>query len=295
MPSSESIECEWSYSKSALFANCHRAFYYKYNPGDSSTNTPLDGSHGWDDDDDQSPFYRFGSLIGQAIHEAIATEIDKWRTGANPRRQRAKTTAEHFLETHFNSVATRIQDAPTNSDQGTSLSSLTSTANQHIDTFIDSLWPNFRSHDYIDHESLHSLDIDQYRVILKPDLLTRSPDGEFVVTDWKTRTAPILSPSSPQLHVYALWARETFEPNPSRLRAQTAHTSDGIIKPVATREEHLSDIKARITAECDRWANRTTKEDYPPLPEQEKCAQCTFLSKCPEGRVEVSSDSTDST
>ncbi len=292
MPPSKSIECEWSYSKSALFANCHRAFYYRYSPGDSLATTPVDESYEWDDDDGQSTFYSFGSLIGSAIHDAIGTEIDDWRVGTPPRRQRAKTTAEQFLDTHYESVAVRLQDAPAVDDHSPPLSSLVRTTNRHIDTFIDSLWPNFRNHDYIDHESLYTLDIDQYRVILKPDLLTRSPDGEFVVTDWKTHTSPVISPRSPQLRVYALWARETFEPNPSRLRAQTAHTSDGVIKPVATREEHLSDIKARITAECDRWVTQTTEADYPALPEQEKCARCAYLAHCPEGRSEVSSDQT---
>lgn len=291
MSSSEGVECEWSYSKSALFANCHRAFYYKYNLDDPSSSTTADDSQEWDDDDGRSTFYSFGSLIGSAVHNAISTEIDNWRIGTPPRRQRAKTTAKQYLDTHFDSVASHLQDSRTTQDHGTTLWSLTSTSNRHVDTFIDSLWPNFRDHDYIDHESRHLLDIDQYRVILKPDLLTRSSQGEFVITDWKTHTSPILSPSSPQLHVYSLWTRETYEPNPSRLRAQTAHTSDGVIKPVATREEHLSDIESRIIAECNYWVNKTAKSDYPALPEQEKCARCAFLSSCPEGRNAVTPDS----
>lgn len=291
MDSPDRVECEWSYSKSALFAHCPRAFYHRYSPGESLSDRPVDEIDEWDADA-QATFSGFGLLIGDAIHTAINTEIDEWRSGDRPRRQRAKTIAEQYVEDHFDSVSAQIRDSST--DSGTSQPELTRTTSRHIDTFIDSLWPNFREHDYINHESLHSLDIDQYRVLLRPDFLTRSQDGEFVITDWKTGTPPVLSPRSPQLHVYALWARDTFEPNTSRIRAQTAHTSDGAIKPTPIREEHLSDIEARITAECERWITDNSESDYPALPEQAKCSRCAFLPRCPEGQSEVDPRSTNS-
>ena len=290
MSPNDRIEIEWSYSKSKLFETCPRAFYYHYKPWkerDLSTpkNIYLDESA------EDSVFHSYGALIGSAIHHAIAGEIGQWRFGENPQRQRAKATAADFIEANYDATTIHLQGSESMSSERSTVSELIATTDNHLDQFVESLWPNFRGHRYIEHEALVSMTVDQYRVWLKPDLCTRSPQGEFVITDWKTGESPILSSTSPQLRVYCLWAKATLEPNITRVRAQTAHTRNGVISPIPVRSEHLQDIRSRIVSECQRWKDSTDYDDHPAHPALRTCEKCRFLERCDQGQVVVTSGS----
>jgi hypothetical protein len=64
--------------------------------------------------------------------------------------------------------------------------SLIRTAHTHIETFFQVIWPQLESHHYIMHEETRSFSVGSGTVWVRPDLCTRTREGEFVVTDWKT-------------------------------------------------------------------------------------------------------------
>lgn len=270
---------DWSYSTAQLFDTCPRAFFFHQQAQSTDPGRDVDSEIELPINHVGSP----GALVGTAVHRSISRQIDRWRSGGSPNMTDAQSIAtdliREFCDTHTfpeeqhddDSASPRLQD------------SLSRTANAHLQTFFQVVWPRFSSHQYIVHEVVDSFTVHGHTVRVRPDLCTRNTSGELVVTDWKTSPVDRFDQSL-QLLVYGLWAHHKYEPDLDRIRAQQVHTGTGEFDREAINQQQLNDVIERIVADCEEWNMRADRSEYPPVPEDSKCRKCRYLYQCESGQ-----------
>lgn len=212
-----------------------------------------------------------------AVHEAISTQITRW---GHDKQINCSEAYERAIDCIKSSPSQRsgLRDWDETDE------SLIGTAIDHIDRFLRYILPQFRSCRYICHEKLDSFSVGDTNVWVRPDLCYRDGDGQFVITDWKTRRREAFESPTLQLQTYALWAREKFEPDIDQVRLQLAFTSTGDILPQLVSEADLEATRERINSDTEAWQNLTQQSSFPTDPAVEKCRSCSYLYYCPEGK-----------
>lgn len=275
---------DWSYSNAKIYDTCPRQFFF-YQQAQSTDS---------ERDVDSEPELRInhvgsaGAIVGSAVHQSISREIDRWRKGDSPSMLNAQSVAgeliREFCDTHTFSAEDQGTVAGDNSESSRLQDSLARTANAHLQTFFQVVWPRFSSHRYIVHETLDSFTVRGHTVWVRPDLCTRNVSGELVVTDWKTSAVDRFNRSL-QLLAYALWAHRKYEPDPARIHAQQIHTGTGEFDPETINRQQLEDVVERIVTDCEEWNARSDQSEFPPDPEPNKCQKCRYLEQCGPGQA----------
>jgi len=284
MGNSKSLEhVNWSASASRLFDACPRRFYYRYQRDQVSN------SNG-----EYTP--PVGAYLGTVIHECLAAQVSQWAQGKNVHLQTATDHAtaelEEYVETHAETIATQFYDNDEDSfDSDGFARSLIRTAHKHIRRFFRVIWPRFDGHRYIAHEIRQSFEICGEPVTVQPDLCTRSTEGEFIVTDWKTSAYDRFGDPTIQMQAYALYAHKAYEPELERIQVQLAHTRTGEFDRMVPTEEDIERVRERIKADRTIWTREGNIEAYETDPEAQKCGQCPYLKRCTVGQDIVSRES----
>lgn len=268
MQDGEDGRIDWSYSNARLYESCPRALYYRQRNHTSSDDVEAATTSNW------TPI---GSAIGVAIHYGIATQIDEWAQNQPLSLQSAQSAAVVRLESIYTSEGNRVIEEEV-------LASATSTVRAHLQRFFRVIWPRFENHRYITHEQTSSFEIEGQTVWVKADLCTRGPEGNFVVTDWKSRSPDIFENRTLQLTLYALWATETFEPDRERIRVQQVFTSNGEFVRRTVSDPQLAGLRSRIVTESQAWNTEFAKSEFPARPSREKCSECLYRSNCGPGQ-----------
>jgi len=134
---------------------------------------------------------RPGAYLGTIVHESLAGQVARWARGENIHLQTAteyaKDELERYVEANSETIADRIDITDGESfDSDSFTRSLVRTARNHIRQFFRVIWPHLEDHQYIAHETRQTFEVSEEPVTVQPDLCTRNPEGDFVVTDWKT-------------------------------------------------------------------------------------------------------------
>jgi len=269
----EDPRIDWSYSNASLYETCPRAFYYRHC-----------GQSGVESTDSSNRRARsIGEAIGTAVHEGIASQMERWRVGKEPSLQAAQSVAASHLATiHPENGAQACVDIESSSAQ--------TTVQNHIQRFFHVIWSRFTTHRYITHEQTSMFEVEGNRVWAKADLCTRDSDGTFVISDWKTRAPDVFENRSLQLTLYTLWAQTEFEPDVDRIRAQLIFTSNGEIVPQSVTESDLEELRSRISADLQVWNEEYTPSKFPVDPSAEKCSRCHYRPRCEAGQRAVKDD-----
>mgnify|MGYP000138558484 CR=1 FL=1 len=268
----------WSPSAARLFEECPRRFFYRYqqsaSTGDDSEYTPPPGAY-----------------LGTVVHESLAAQIVRWRQGENIHLQTAVDYAsdklEGYAEANAETIAARIDDDEGEFNSESFIRSLIRTAREHIRRFFRVIWPHFDGHRYIIHETRQNLDIAEEPVAVQPDLCTRSTEGDFVVTDWKTGEYDRFSNPTLQMQAYALYAHEAYEPELNRIRVQLAHTGSGEFERMVPTRDGIRQVRERIMDDRAFWTSQGNVESYETDPVAQKCSQCSYLLRCRDGQAVV--------
>lgn len=283
MSDSEELDhVNWSASASRLFETCPRQFYYRHQRTESTYNST-----------EYTPPVR--TYLGKVVHECLADQITRWARGENVHLQTATEHAtaelEKYVTTNTETIATRFYDDDEDSfDRDSFTRSLTRTAHQHIRKFFRVIWPRFEGHHYITHETRKSFEVCNEPVTVQPDLCTRNPDGEFVVTDWKTSAFERFSDPTIQMQAYALYAHEEYEPELTRIRIQLAHTGTGEFDQMVPTNEDLRHVRERIKADRAFWISEEDVGAYETNPEIQKCKRCSYFYRCTDGQETISEE-----
>jgi hypothetical protein len=274
-------QVEWSYSAASLYRACPRRFFYRYanwpvsSPQSSTPHSSYSG---------QPP----GTFLGIVVHDCIADQIDRWQQNKSLNLQTAQETATERLTQYATANAKSLSESDssdeTETDPDAIAESLIRTAHAHLASFFQVIWPSFSSHTYILHEEPRSFNVRGHPVTVRPDLCTRTEDGDFVITDWKTSTPDPFGEPTIQELVYALWAHQEYEPDLNRILVQLVHTKTGEFDRDRFDADDLDQLIDRIETDSKQWGTVSSQSDFPPDPEHEKCRQCPYCSRCEAGR-----------
>jgi len=277
MSDSEGLDhVNWSASASRLFETCPRQFYYRHQQTGATHN-----------DDEYIP--PVGAYLGTVVHECLADQITRWASGESVHLQTATDHAtvelEKYVDANAETIASRFyEDNEDTFDRDSFVRSLTRTAQKHIRRFFRVIWPRFEDHYYITHETRQSFEICGEPVTVQPDLCTRGVDGEFVVTDWKTKAFDRFSDPTIQMQAYALYAYEEYEPELARIRVQLAHTGTGEFDRLVPTNNDIERVLERIKTDRSKWTSEGEIEHYETDPGVQKCRRCSYLQWCADGQ-----------
>jgi hypothetical protein len=270
---------DWSYSAASLYESCPRRFFHRYSRSSEAGQTAsTSGNHS------ASPP---GAYLGSVVHAAIATQINRWRQNRHIHLQQAQNEAVEKVQDYVDNYFERLQaypDTAQNIDREDLADSLIRTAKRHLKCFFQVIWPQLDSHTYILHEKTRSFTMDEHTVTVRPDLCTRTADGDFVITDWKTGEHEGFHEPTTQQRIYALWAHQEYEPDLDRILVQLVYTKNGEFDPTRVTQEEFQDLRRRIDTERSQWLAATSMAEFPPDPEVQKCGRCPYLSRCEAGQ-----------
>lgn len=273
---------DWSYSNAQLYASCPRSLFFRF-----CQRTGTEIAESTDDDILHGNSQSAGSIIGSAIHHAVADHIQRWVQNERTGLRQTQSTAESY-----------IREAVSQSSESESLDldSLSNTSDAHIETFFKTVWPSLRSQRYILHEQTRSFDVSGNTVWVRPDLCVResSPEEQtadtFVIYDWKSRQPSTFEDQSLQLCVYALWANKIFEPDVKRISPRIVFTQNGRIMRQDVSVEDLTQLESRISTQSTEWNPPDQRSRFPTEATHEKCSTCAYLSSCDDGQKQMSTE-----
>jgi len=264
----------WSYSKSALFRDCPKAFSFE-----EQGVYPVTG---------HSPSVSLASIVGVSVHHSIKQEIDHWSRGERLELARAEAAAEAFIREVWADAPSRICEAR----NGASLASVSPErfirlSRSRVRDFVRLIWPRFRNHTYLLHEEDRMFTIGDVVVWTRVDLCTRDADGQIVITDWKTGRIGPEEVEGMQLGVYVDWARNEFHVPTGQVRGQIVSLRTLEFLPRFVSDAELTRLRGRITRQVQDWGKRFETHNFPAAPSPTKCVSCRFFQWCDEGRAAV--------
>lgn len=284
MNSREVPAIEWSFSNARLFEQCPRALYFKIIE-QASSKSITDSTDGVELEYHGSP----GALVGDAVHQCIGSEMEKWRQGGSVQLHRLLATADEAIEDVINRSNALSQEFVAD-NRWSDRDGLRHSIREHLKRFMQVIWPRYQSHSYLLHEDTRSFRVSGNRVWVRPDLVTRDSDGTLVVTDWKS-SQNVGTEYDLQLQVYALWAHHDLEPDIKRIEARIVKTSDGDVRSVPVGKSVFEEVRERVRSDCTEWEGIEDRDGFEPRPEIEKCSGCPYISECDAGQKEVSGES----
>lgn len=281
-PSTSGGQQDWSYTKSQTFQQCPRKFYF---------NEKIAAGDTFQEQVPSSDAVHLAAIVGIAVHRSIASQIERWMEGENTSFRDAQQEAENWIKGVWAEREDRVIEAKNGVElQEVTEQRLIGAAKNHLQTFFQAIWPRFRNHEYILHETLKTFEINGNQVWVKVDLCTRDPEGNLVITDWKTGESPVLEVDSRQLDVYTLWGKSKLESDIDKIRVQLVHTRTGEFSTATPDAEQLEQTREKIITECEDWSTTDDPDDFPPHPESNKCQRCRFLQICDAGQTAVDSE-----
>lgn len=257
----------WSFSKFRAFEDCPKALWLdEHSMGESRNLVPLH------------------SLLGTSVHRSISFLIDMWTKDHSVSIREVKQVGISLIgkvwKNKNNIIIEYVNGTETDDSVGPKIEKALNTL---IEKFFLYIWPTFSNDSYVTHERLFELDIEGYRLLVKPDLITKDLSGNLIITDWKTSATHDDSIESFQVSIYGLWATHYYDIPPERIILQVVNLRTGRrIKgkfSLEKEKETLDTIKSQINK-----LNAIYQEENPqPKPEFNKCKKCLHLKSCDDG------------
>lgn len=257
----------WSFSRYMAFENCPRVLWFEENSKSQTRNL--------------IPLY---SLIGTSVHKAISFFIDRCSQYVVVSNKDVKKTGIDFIRYVWKNRNQTITEFFNGTETDDSLGSkFESSFCTLIDNFFLYIWPTFVNEKYVTHERLFTLNHKDFKILVKPDLVTKDVAGNLVITDWKTSTTHDDSVESFQVSTYGFWATHYYNLDPERIILQVVNLRTGRkIRDKFSQEkekETMDVIKSQIGE-----LNNIYQEKVPHAkPELIKCKRCPHLKFCDDG------------
>lgn len=272
-----SANLTWSYSRHMTFHDCRRAYWFEHIATYDRSLEPALKNKLWKLKGLSSTRFLRGSLIHNAISEFLSnlskgrdmteSELhDHLLQNVEVHRRRARDTiAEYYNgravdEEFFDSLRT----------EGT----------EQLSMFFRVLWPPLSRLSYAQHEKPERFVIDDTRVGVKVDLVSKSPDGRIFIVDWKTGADDERYESDLQIGVYTMWAAANFSANPSQVTTDLHYLRSGKTVSKILTAEQLAGVKDTIKAEYVEFLNASDRSVNPPNPGRSRCPSCRFATVC---------------
>lgn len=258
----------WSFSRYVAFKNCPKSLWLGENSKFQTRNL--------------IPLY---SLIGTSVHKAISFWIDKWSRGVEVTNKEAKKVGIVYIREVWKDRDQVITEFFNGTQTDDPLGSkIESSYNTLIDNFFLYIWPTFVNEKYVTHEKLFELPHKDYRILLKPDLITKNSSGSFTITDWKSSMTHNDSLESFQVLTYGFWATRFYKMKPDQIKLQVVNLRTGRIMKDNFSEAKLKETVDKIEVQMEELNKIYQNKLLEAKPEINKCQRCNHLQSCDEGQ-----------
>lgn len=267
----------WSYSRHLMFNDCRRAYWFEYvatyHAGtDASAKTKL-----WDLKRLSKKWFLRGSLVHNSISEFIS-QHSKGRVMAEADLQqhllqnleRARRQAKQTIAEYHNGLPVENEFFDRLRTDGT----------EQLSMFLRVLWPPLSRLEYTQHEQSERFTLDSIPVAVRIDLVSKSPDGQIFVVDWKTGWDDDRYEDDVQVGVYGMWAANKFNVDPSKVATDLSYLRTG--KTVSKRLTlgELARVRETVSKEYKEFLEAVDRDDNPPNPGPDRCLACKFATVC---------------
>lgn len=225
----------------------------------------------------------FSVLKGSLIHDAIREQITHHKLG----RLVSPDAAKSFFSSKMNNIKTKPENYIIEAFNGLSISNddfekTSENGVNQLNTFFDIVWKNYSNLSYLSHEDLEKFKVDNIKVWVKLDLLTKSRDNNIIVTDWKTGTEH--PKDELQAEVYALWVKSKFNIPEDEIVAEFVYLQEPTTRHMRISETRLKKRESHIISNANEILESNSEGDFPASPSDLKCKHCNFITICPDGR-----------
>lgn len=268
--SPQTLKWRWSYSRSNSLASCPTAFRFDLTP----RNRPR-------------ARINLSVLVGVAVHQAIAKEIDKWARGELVSDTAAQMSARNIIQSiwkdRWNSI---IEIANGFEEEESKLDFFQRVAKNRLKRFFTVIWPQFSHMRHELHEEPRKFQLDGIRIAVKVDLACWTPSDGLAIVDWKTGGRDTGLRERVQLAVYALWAHKQMGLSLDRILPMIVRLKSGEIVRYQVVDADLEYVKEIIDSDI-RIVSEYSQSEFPVSPEYNKCMSCLYHHKCSAGMNEV--------
>ncbi|HHT90489.1 MAG: PD-(D/E)XK nuclease family protein [Bacillota bacterium] len=298
-------EWSWSISRQQTFASCQRRYYYHYY-----------GSHnGWEfsAEHEAALAYRLKKLtnlymvLGDALHKSAQQIVEGIARGrAVPRAEQVEEEIRRQLRRVWRSSRDErdlFVRRPNRVDMlrefyyqmavsDTTLEKINQRIGEVSKALVASgVWGELalQGTQLVACEQFDTFLLDQTPVYAVPDLLYKSPDGVWIIVDWKTGDEA--EDNRDQVALYALYVHEKHGVPPEWIRARLEYLSLNLQSEMQFSTDDLRAVAARARASmkemqellADPSQNAPKSKDAFALTDsREQCPWCSFYELCQE-------------
>ena len=272
----------WSKSRESMWRECRLSYYYNY----------IGKWEGYKGDPAREELTRLANLRkfvfwkGELIHKSIENQVTQHAIGRNVSEEAAK----NYFVREVEAVRQNPGDIITEVANGfriedSKFEEMKADGLRQLANFFRVIWHNYKDLKHLRHEELDFFSIDDIKVWAKLDLVTQTPDGTIVITDWKTGKKGWEDVSeSLQMSVYILWAMEHYKVPLDKVMAELVYLQACKTEPTGRSEEQLERIKGNIVRSAREMFAVSSEADFPPDPQPRRCKECNFATYCVDGR-----------
>lgn len=299
-------EFTWSISRSKLFEQCRRRYFYCY----------YGSWGGWDF---QSPararlLYRLKKIMtlnmwaGKVVHRTIETALGRLRQHRPMDLEALQNLSRRMLneewresETkqwmrHPNKYVNLFEHYYQRETGGERRAELRQRVFDSLQGWLDLEFPQrfaaLKTEDWLMVEELKSFPVDGTKVWLVVDCANRAGEG-ISIFDWKTGEPSEDEEACDQLVCYALYCMQAYQVPLEKIEVSLVHLPHKKMSTFRVSPEQLIDFRERLyqsaqaMRDClaDPGGNVAREEDFPQIEEARSCSWCEFAEAC--GRATV--------
>jgi hypothetical protein len=153
-----------------------------------------------------------------------------------------------------------------------------------LQTFFG-MWLGYQNQECLRHEEFDHFSIGDIGVTVKVDFVGRMPDGNLVLTDWKTGRDDDDYETELQMAAYVLWAMHYYRKSPDEIRTELVFLKTGAKKSYSFFWEQVFEVQEMIPREFAAMNASYEYENFPASPSQRECMSCKFAEVCPESAI----------
>lgn len=276
----------WSVSRQSMWAECKRKYYFNYIGKFEGPRGDFEGMRV----KFLSKLKKFVFIEGELIHKAIESQINQHYVG----REVSEESAKNLFINELNKIRKRTENCIAEVKNGETIENskfdeIQEDGLEQLDNFFKIIWPIYKKLKYLNHEHVDSFYIDDIKVWVKADLVTKTDGGTVVITDWKTGKEWGDIKENPQMSTYILWAMDYYDLPLEKIKAEIAYLRTNKIITTERSDKQLEEVRNMIKSKSLEMLNVSSLDELPPDPSESKCKVCNFLTVCKDGKSVVGS------
>ncbi len=235
---------------------------------------------------------KFYFFKGNIIHSAIRSQITQYRLG----RPVSEEAAKNLLLIEFKRISDNQQMYISEAYNGFPLEQdllIKERADSllQLENFFSVIWHSYKNLEFLTHEKLEHFFLDNIKVWVQPDLVTKNSAAKLIISDWKTGSESKADPDADlQLSVYILWANINFAVALDNIAAELVYLKTTQSLPTRRSQQQIEDIKAYILKQAQVMLGASDKKEFMAKPRFNLCKGCNFSTICPETSIKKRQD-----